>query len=120
MSDEGIRRTTDFSAALFSIKAGYRMRNQHWPEEMFVVLQKGYPEGIPINQNTAEATGIKQGTICRFRSYLMLHTVDGSFVPYVATQSDLLSECWEDFPATVNKPPLKFKSPGGHPEDFDI
>jgi hypothetical protein len=62
---------------------------------MFIVLQKGYPDGIPINRNTAEATGLPEGDLRVFRPYIMLHCVDGSFVPYVATQSDLLTEMWE-------------------------
>lgn len=87
--------TMDFSKALELIKQGYRMRNSHWPSEMFVVYQKGYPEGIPVNSNTAKAVGIPVGTTCYFRPYLLLHTVmPDEYVPYVATQSDLLSEVW--------------------------
>jgi hypothetical protein len=62
---------------------------------MYIVLQRGYPDGIPINENTSVATGIREGTVVVFRPYFMLHCVDGSFVPYVATQSDLLSEVWQ-------------------------
>lgn len=85
----------DFSDALRMMKDGQCLRNAHWDEAMYVAYQKGYPGGIPINKNTSEATGIPQGTIVRFRPYLMLHTVDDAFVPYVATQSDLLSDVWE-------------------------
>lgn len=77
------------------MRAGARIRSQHWDELMFIVLQEGYPDGISINENTAKATGIPPGTVKKFRPYVMLHTHDGSFVPYVATQSDLLTELWE-------------------------
>jgi hypothetical protein len=61
---------------------------------MFVVYQAGYPDGIPINANTAEATGVSQGTVCVFRPYLMIRTVDGSFVPWVISQTDALADDW--------------------------
>ena len=62
---------------------------------MYIVLQPGYPDGIGINANTAEATGIPQGTVCVFRPYLMMFTADGEFVPWVASQTDLLASDWE-------------------------
>jgi hypothetical protein len=61
---------------------------------MFVVYQAGYPDGIPINANTAEATGLSQGAVCVFRPYLMIRTVDGSFVPWVISQTDALADDW--------------------------
>lgn len=62
---------------------------------MYLVFQRGYPDGIPINQNTAQATGIQQGTVCRFLPYVMMCTVDGSFVPWLCSQTDLLANDWE-------------------------
>lgn len=86
----------DFGAALDALKAGARVTRTGWNgADMFVVHQKGYPDGIPINANTAEATGIPQGTVCRFRPYLMLRAADGSFVPWVPSVSDVLAEDWE-------------------------
>lgn len=86
----------DFSLALVGLKSGGRFARAGWNASgQFVVLQRGYPDGIPINQNTAEATGIEQGTVCVFRPYLMLRTADGSFVPWAPTVSDVLAEDWE-------------------------
>lgn len=85
----------DFSLALVALKDGARMARSGWNgADMFVVLQAGYPDGIAINQNTAEATGIEQGTVCRFRPYLMLRAADGSFVPWAPSVSDVLAEDW--------------------------
>jgi len=61
---------------------------------MFVVFQAGYPQGIAINANTAQATGIPEGTVRQFLPYLMMLTADGSFVPWVASQTDLLGLDW--------------------------
>jgi hypothetical protein len=86
----------DFGDALRALKNGDRVTRSGWNGKgMFVVHQRGYPDGIPINANTAGATGIEQGTVCVFRPYLMMCTVDGSFVPWVISQSDALAEDWE-------------------------
>ncbi len=85
----------DFSDALFLLKQGCRMTRAGWNgPNQYIVLQHGYPEGIPINKNTAEATGIPEGTVCRFLPYLMIRTVQGDFVPWLASQTDLLAEDW--------------------------
>lgn len=85
----------DFGTALAFLKEGDRVARKGWNGKgMYVVFQKGYPDGIAINKNTAEATGIPEGTVCMFRPYLMMRTVDGSFVPWVASQADILAEDW--------------------------
>lgn len=85
----------DFGRALVYLRDGARLARDGWNgRDMFVVYQKGYPNGIAINGNTAEATGIPAGTVCCFRPYLMMRTADGDFVPWVASQSDLLSDDW--------------------------
>jgi Protein of unknown function (DUF2829) len=87
-----------FSEALDLCKAGTRIWRKGWNGKgMYVVYQKAYPQGIPINKNTADATGIPEGTegtVCKFLPYLMFCTVDGSFVPWLASQTDLLAEDW--------------------------
>jgi hypothetical protein len=85
----------DFSDALRAARTGAKIQRSGWNGKgMFVVLQKGYPDGIPINANTAEATGIAQGTVCRFLPYLMFFTAQGDFVPWLASQTDLLADDW--------------------------
>ncbi|NUT31541.1 MAG: DUF2829 domain-containing protein [Hamadaea sp.] len=85
----------DFSSALAGVKAGAKISRDGWNAPgQWVVLQQGYPNGIPINANTAAATGIPEGTVCRFRPYLMLHTADGSFVPWAPSVTDVLADDW--------------------------
>lgn len=84
-----------FDLALAYLKEGRRVQRAGWNGKgMFVVYQKGYPNGIPINANTAEATGIPQGTVKCFHPYLMMYTAQGDFVPWVASQTDILAEDW--------------------------
>lgn len=84
-----------FSKALDALKSGEKVTRSGWNGKgMYIVYQKGYPDGIPINTNTACATGIPEGTICKFRPYLMMYTAQADFVPWVASQTDLLADDW--------------------------
>lgn len=86
----------NFGDALAAVKSGSKISRVGWNGGgQYVVYQPGYPDGIPINANTAAATGIRQGTICQFRPYLMLRTADGSFAPWAPSASDALAEDWE-------------------------
>lgn len=77
------------------LETGTRISREGWPSRgMYVVHQEGYPNGIPINANTARATGLPQGALAIFRPYLMLCTADGEFVPWVISQTDVLAEDW--------------------------
>lgn len=87
----------DFGEALDELRDGELLSRDGWPhygKGTWIVLQAGYPKGIAINANTAAATGITEGTVCRFQPYLMLKTTGGDFVPWVATQTDLLARDW--------------------------
>lgn len=90
----------DFGWALAQLRQGARVARAGWNGKgMWLVYQKAYPQGIPINQNTAEATGIPQGTVCHFLPYIMMKVAcaEGTttFVPWLASQTDLLSCDWD-------------------------
>lgn len=61
---------------------------------MFVVYQKGYPEGIPCNKQTAEAFGLQEGDLFRVQPYLQMRCADGSHQMWLASQSDILADDW--------------------------
>jgi hypothetical protein len=89
----------DFSDALIVCKAGSKIARAGWNgKNMYVVHQKGYPDGIAINGNTADATGLPEGTVCKFLPYLMFFTATGEFVPWLASQTDILADDWELVP----------------------
>lgn len=86
----------NFSDALSEIKRGMKAWRAGWNGRgMWIVKQDGYPNGIPINANTSRATGIPEGTVRKFLPYIMMHTADGSFVPWLASQTDILAEDWD-------------------------
>jgi hypothetical protein len=85
----------NFGEALNVLRHGQRISREGWNGKgMWLALQKGYPEGIPINKNTAEATGLPEGTVCTFDPYIVMKTATGSFVPWLASQTDVLACDW--------------------------
>lgn len=90
------RVNMDFSQALIQLRLGCKVARAGWYPTEFVVYQKGYPQGIGINANTAEATGIPEGTVCVFQPYLMKRSADGSFSPWTPNTMELLALDWEE------------------------
>jgi hypothetical protein len=94
----------DFCWALRMLMAGCRVSRTGWNGKgIWIVFQAGYPEGIPINANTAKATGIQKGTVCRFQPYAMIRAADGSFAPWSPSQADLFSDDWENIDALATE-----------------
>jgi len=84
-----------FGQALEAARAGHRIQRHGWNgKNMFVVFQKGYPEGIPCNAQTAEAFNITEGELFKVQPYLQMRCADGSHQSWVASQSDVLSDDW--------------------------
>lgn len=91
-------RLTDgmsFGLAIEAMKKGYRVARKGWNgKKMSVAYQKGYPDGIPCNKNTAEAWGMKEGELFKCRPYLQMRCADGTFQMWLASQSDILADDW--------------------------
>ena len=91
-------RPTDgmsFGLAIEAMKKGHRVARKGWNgKNMSVAYQKGYPDGIPCNKNTAEAWGMKEGELFKCRPYLQMRCADGTFQMWLASQSDILADDW--------------------------
>ena len=91
-------RPTDgmnFGLAIEAAKMGKRIARKGWNgKNMSVAYQKGYPDGIPCNKNTAEAWGMQEGELFKCRPYLQMRCADGTFQMWLATQSDILADDW--------------------------
>ena len=86
----------DIGWAVNNMRSGLRVRRRGWNGKgMYLAFQRGYPDGIPINANTAQATGLPEGTVCKFLPYVMMRTATGEFVPWLCSQTDLLAYDWE-------------------------
>lgn len=87
--------THDFSWALRQMKHGKKIHRAGWNGKgMFAVLQKGYPQGIPCNKQTAEAWGLNEGDLFRCEPYMQLKMVNGSHSMWVPSVNDCLSNDW--------------------------
>lgn len=85
----------DFGQALTELRAGRRVTRQAWNGKgQYVALMPGYPDGVPANDATAKVHGLAPGAKVVIRPYLVIKPVDGSLVPWVASQTDLLTDDW--------------------------
>lgn len=78
----------DFSDALLAAKAGHRISRTGWNGKgMWVVLSPGYTRAI----RTEMGDNVRD-----FRAHLLLRDVEGKYVPWLASQTDILAEDWLD------------------------
>lgn len=84
-----------FGLAIEAVKKGQKIARKGWNGKgMFVVYQKGYPQGIPCNKQTAEAWGLNEGDLFICNPYLQIMQVDGSHSMWVPSIGDVLAEDW--------------------------
>ena len=86
----------DFADVLKDMKVGNHYERKGWNGRgMFITIQEGYPEGVKCNKNSSEAYGVKLGSIIQVRPYLVIRSVDGMFVPWLPSQTDILATDWQ-------------------------
>jgi hypothetical protein len=90
-----------FAEALTAVKAGAHITRESWPAESYVTAQAGYPQGIAINANTAQATWLSEGATAVFPPYLqrrMPNRPDAGaelrLMHWTPDQDDLFAEDW--------------------------
>lgn len=85
----------NFGQALEAMKLGSKVAREGWNGAgMFAALQKGYPDGIPCNKQTAEAWGLNEGDLFKVRPYFQLKTAQNDYAMWVPSGSDILAEDW--------------------------
>lgn len=85
-----------FEEVLPKLKQGEKAFRVGWNgKEMFVVMQKGYPQGIPCNKQTAEAWGLREGDLFKVRPYFQIKTAQGDHAMWQPSVSDILADDWE-------------------------
>lgn len=82
-----------FSAALCMIRDGHKVARQGWNGKgMFLFLVPG----SRFTVNRPPLLGIyPEGTVIDYRPHIDMKTAQGDVVPWVASQSDLLSDDWD-------------------------
>jgi Protein of unknown function (DUF2829) len=82
----------NFGSALELLKLGKQVSREGWNGKgMFIYLVKG----STFTVNREPLLGIyPEGTEINYRAHIDMKTADGSCVPWIASQSDLLAEDW--------------------------
>lgn len=85
-----------FSQALDHIKNGVKMQRTGWNGKgMFVFLVPG----STFTVNRPPLLGIyPEGTVVNYLPHVDMRTADGSIVPWLASQTDILAEDWQAVP----------------------
>lgn len=87
--------TFDLGLAISLAKVGEKVARHNWNGRgMFVVYQKGYPQGIPSNKQTADAWGLNEGDLFVCNPYLQIRNPDGSHSMWAPSVGDALAEDW--------------------------
>jgi hypothetical protein len=83
----------DFGQALTALKSGERVTRPGWNGKgMFLYLVPG----SIFRVNRPPLLGIyPEGTEISYRSHIDMKAADGSCVPWLASQTDVLAEDWE-------------------------
>lgn len=89
----------DFGKALEALKAGKRVARAGWNGKgMWLVLVPG-SEGLTVDEGRPLAkAGLPVGTKFNYLPHVDMWTVQGSLVPWLASQTDILAEDWELVP----------------------
>ena len=84
-----------FGVAVEAMKKGHKLARTGWNVKgMFVVYQKGYPQGISCNAQTAKAWGMNEGDLFKCEPYLQIQMVNGSHSMWVPSINDVLADDW--------------------------
>ena len=87
--------TFNFGDALSMLRAGQRVTRQGWNGRgMWLILIKGSTLTVEAERTLGQAAPDMVGQKVDYRPHIDMKTVDGSIVPWVASQSDLLAEDW--------------------------
>ena len=80
----------NFGIALELARKGVKVARESWNGKgMFIVYQKGYPQGIPCNKQTAEAWGMNEGDLFVCNPYLQIRQADGSHSMWAPSMDDI-------------------------------
>lgn len=85
-----------FEEVLPLLKAGGKAFRTGWNGKgMFVVFQKGYPDGIPCNKQTARAWDLQEGDLFVCNPYMQIKNVNETYSMWVPSIGDILAEDWK-------------------------
>lgn len=85
----------NFGEALGALKAGRAVRRSGWNGKgMSMILVPG-SKGLVVEAGRPFAEVLPVGTTFNYLPHIDMQTAQGDFVPWLASQTDLLSDDWE-------------------------
>lgn len=85
-----------FDQALQLLKNGKRVARAGWNGKgMFLVLVPGSEFPVTADRPFGQVAPELIGQTVKYQSHVDMYTAQGTFVPWLASQADLLSEDWE-------------------------
>lgn len=86
--------TFNFGEALAQLKIGKKVARSGWNGKgMFIFLV----QGSQFEVNRPPLLGIyPAGTIINYHAHIDMRTADGTIVPWLASQTDILANDWEE------------------------
>lgn len=93
-----------FGLAVEALKLGKKVCRAGWKYQccvrlldgkgMYLTFKPGYPKGIPANETHAKVHNCNVGDIIKYDPYIEMKTAGDTFVPWLASQTDVLAEDW--------------------------
>ncbi len=83
----------NFGKAIEELKAGQKVARHGWNGKgmfLYYVPANKYPSSTPIGDSIADEDGKVE-----YGAYIAMKTAQGNVVPWLASQTDVLSEDWE-------------------------
>lgn len=85
----------DFGQALKAVKDGKAVTRAGWNGQgMWLHLVPGSAFQVEADRPIGKVAPHLVGSMVAYRGHIDMKTVDGQFVPWVASQTDLLAEDW--------------------------
>ena len=98
----------DFSKGLDYLKEGVPIYREGWNgKDMSITIIKGKKIVFSEEKDRPEMYHGKYGDTIEYLPYIMMKTSDGSFVPWLASQTDILADDWcTCYPIPINQEEL--------------
>lgn len=82
----------NFGEAIEAMKSGEKVARTGWNGKdtfLYYVSEGSYPAKMEIAKEIADETGL-----VKYGAYIAMKTAQGNVVPWLASQTDMLSEDW--------------------------
>lgn len=82
----------NFSSALEGVKSGERWAREGWNGKGMFVFLVGGSEFVVNREPLLSILG--EGSVAKYHAHIDMKTADGTIVPWLASQTDLLADDW--------------------------